>query len=53
MIHNYTTLYKDIPAGERIIARDTLMTIAIAWESDVFLPDDIIHVIDGAYVYKE
>lgn len=49
----YTTTYKDIPLGERIIARDTLCTIAIAWESDVFQPDDEIHVIDWAYIYKE
>jgi len=26
----YTTTYKDIPQGERIIARDTLCVIAIA-----------------------
>ncbi len=53
MIHNYTTLYKDIPLGAEIIARDTLCTIAIAWESDVFQPDDEIYVIDWAYIYKE
>lgn len=49
----YTTLYKYVPLGERIKARDTLCTIAIAWESDVFQPDDEIHVIDWAYIYKE
>jgi len=49
----YTTTYKDIPHGEKIIARDTLCVIAIAWESDVFQPEDEIHVIDWVYIYKE
>lgn len=48
----YTILYKDIPRGENIIARDTLCVIATAWESDVFQPDDEILIIDWAYIYN-
>lgn len=48
----YTTLYKDIPKWEEIIARDTLCVIAIAWEDNSFQPDDEIHVTDWKYNYR-
>lgn len=48
----YTTLYKDIPLGTEIIARDTLCVIAIAWDG-TFWPEDEIHVTDGVYNYRE
>lgn len=47
----YTTLYKDIPHGTEIMTQ-SFFVVSIAWD-DCLRPEQEIHVIDGAYIYKE